>query len=93
MALGTLVTVGSPREFVRHAASVLIEAARLLFRHWPVLLSLALAGMAFRGAALWAAVEVSDHIARRSVHRRRPRCPDGELAWQVDEYAGTLDRD
>src|SRR5262245_15381429 len=62
MALGTLVTVGSPREFVRDAASVLIEAARLLFRHWPVLLSLALAGMAFRGAALWAAVEVSDHI-------------------------------
>jgi hypothetical protein len=62
MGLGTLVTVGSPREFVRDAASVFIEAARLLFRHWPVLLSLALAGMAFRGAALWAAVEVSDHV-------------------------------
>jgi hypothetical protein len=41
---------------------VLVGAARLLLRHWPVLVTLGLAGMAFRGAALWAAVEVSDHV-------------------------------
>jgi hypothetical protein len=41
---------------------VLVEAARLLIRYWPVLLCLALAGMAFRGATLWAAVKVSDHV-------------------------------
>jgi hypothetical protein len=56
------VAVGSAREFVLDAASVLVGAARLLLRHWPVLISLALAGMAFRGAALWAAVRVSDHV-------------------------------
>ncbi len=50
------------RGFVVDALGVLVGAARLLVRHWPVLLSLALAGMAFRGAALWAAVEVSDHV-------------------------------
>jgi hypothetical protein len=54
--------VGSAREFVRAAADVLVVAARLLLRHWPVLVALGLAGMAFRGAALWAAVEVSDHV-------------------------------
>jgi hypothetical protein len=54
--------VDSARAFVRDAADVLVDAGRLLLRHWPVLLSIALAGMAFRGAALWAAVEVSDHI-------------------------------
>ena len=52
----------SARAFVRDAADVLVDAGRLLLRHWPVLLSIAFAGMAFRGAALWAAVEVSDHI-------------------------------
>jgi hypothetical protein len=54
--------VRSVREFVLDAAGVLIDATRLLLRHWPVLICLALAGMAFRGAALWAAVEVSDHV-------------------------------
>jgi hypothetical protein len=54
--------VRSVREFVLDAAGVLIGATRLLLRHWPVLVCLALAGMAFRGAALWAAVEVSDHV-------------------------------
>lgn len=49
-------------EFIRDAVDVLSGAARLLVRHWPVLLAIALAGMAWRGAALWAAVEVSDHI-------------------------------
>jgi hypothetical protein len=58
------VAVGSAREFVRDAADVLVVAARLLLRHWPVLVALGLAGMAFRGAALWAAVEVSDHVKR-----------------------------
>jgi hypothetical protein len=53
--------VGSARGFVLDAASVLI-GARLLVRHWPVLVCLGLAGMAFRGAALWAAVEVSDRV-------------------------------
>lgn len=47
---------------MRDAADVLVVAARLLLRHWPVLVALGLAGMAFRGAALWAAVEVSDHV-------------------------------
>jgi hypothetical protein len=54
--------VDSARGFVRDALGVLIEATRLLIRHWPVLLCVALAGMAFRGAALWAAVKVSDHV-------------------------------
>ena len=54
--------MGSARDFARDGVSVLVVAARLLLRHWPVLASLALAGMAFRGAALWAAVEVSDHM-------------------------------
>jgi hypothetical protein len=54
--------VEAAREFVQDATSVLLRAGLLLFRHWPVLLSLALAGIAFRGAALWAAVEVSDHV-------------------------------
>lgn len=49
-------------EFIGDAVDVLRGAARLLARHWPVLLAMALAGMAWRGAALWAAVEVSDHV-------------------------------
>jgi hypothetical protein len=56
------VAVGTAREFVRDATDVLVVAARLLLRHWPVLIALGLAGMAFRGAALWAAVAVSDHV-------------------------------
>ena len=55
-------TVNSAREFVRDAGEVFVTAGRLLLKHWPVLISLGLAGMAFRGAALWAAVEVSDHV-------------------------------
>jgi hypothetical protein len=54
--------VGSAQEFVRDAGELFVTAGRLLLRHWPVLISLGLAGMAFRGAALWAAVEVSDHV-------------------------------
>ncbi|MGV9803144.1 hypothetical protein ACWDTP_34325 [Mycobacterium sp. NPDC003449] len=52
----------SARGFVRDALDVLLGAGRLLVRHWPVLLSIALLGMAFRGAALWTAVKVSDHV-------------------------------
>jgi hypothetical protein len=47
---------------MRDAAEMFVVAGKLLVRHWPVLLALGLAGMAFRGAALWAAVEVSDHV-------------------------------
>jgi hypothetical protein len=39
---------------------VLLDAGRLLVRHWPVALALAFLGGAWRGAALWAAVQVSD---------------------------------
>ena len=39
---------------------VLVSAARLLARHWPALLTLALLAAALRSAAIWAAVEVSD---------------------------------
>jgi hypothetical protein len=48
--------------FLRDAVSVMVDAVRLLGRNWPVLVSIALAGVAFRGAALWAAVEVSDRV-------------------------------
>lgn len=45
---------------VRDVPVVFLTAGRLLLRHWPALLSLALAGAAVRFWALWAAVEVSD---------------------------------
>lgn len=54
--------MGVAREFGRDAADMFVNAGRLLLRHWPVLLALSLGGMAFRGAALWTAVEVSDHV-------------------------------
>ncbi|MED5814776.1 hypothetical protein VST63_20645 [Mycolicibacterium sp. 050232] len=54
--------MGVVREFGRDAADMFISAGRMLVRHWPVLLALSLAGMAFRGAALWTAVEVSDQV-------------------------------
>lgn len=47
----------------RDLARVPLTAARLLAAHWPALLTLALAGVAVRNAALWAAVVVSDHNA------------------------------
>lgn len=53
---------GSVRGALRDAVAVLVDAARLVVRHWPVLLALALAGVAVRGAAHWTAVEVSDHV-------------------------------
>jgi hypothetical protein len=54
--------VGFAGELLRDATDVFVVATRLLLRHWPVLLCLGLAGTAFRGAALWAAVEVSDYV-------------------------------
>lgn len=53
---------GSTRTGIRDAFAVLISAARLLVRHWPVLLSIALLGVAVRGAAHWGAVTASDHL-------------------------------
>ena len=54
--------MGPSGGLLREAAGVLVGAVRLLVRHWPVLGAIALAGVAFRGAALWAAVEVSDRV-------------------------------
>lgn len=45
---------------LRDLPAVLVTAGRLILRHWPMLLTLALAGVAVRNAALWAAVVVSD---------------------------------
>ena len=45
---------------MRDVPAVLLTAARILWRQWPALLTLALLGAAVRSAALWAAVEVSD---------------------------------
>ncbi|NEE00910.1 hypothetical protein [Phytoactinopolyspora halotolerans] len=45
---------------VADVGTVLGRAARLLWRHWPVVLAILLAGEAARHAALWAAVELSD---------------------------------
>lgn len=44
----------------RDVPRVVATGGRLLARHWPMLLTLAFLGNALRGAALWAAVEVSD---------------------------------
>ncbi len=45
---------------VRDLPNVLWSAGRLLLRHWPALLTIALCGAALRSAAVWAAVIVSD---------------------------------
>jgi hypothetical protein len=45
---------------VRDIPGVLQSAGRLLLRHWPALLVVALLGAAARSAAIWAAVIVSD---------------------------------
>jgi hypothetical protein len=45
---------------VRDVPIVFLTAGRLLLRHWPALLTLALLGAAIRNAALWAAVQLSD---------------------------------
>lgn len=43
------------------AFTVLRTAGRVLWDHWPVLLSLALVGQGLRLALIWAAVALSDH--------------------------------
>ena len=45
---------------VRDLPGVLRTAGRLLGRHWPALLTIALCGAALRSAAIWSAVVVSD---------------------------------
>lgn len=50
------------RAALRDAFDVIIDAGRLLWRHWPVLACLALLGVAVRGGAHWLAVEASDHV-------------------------------
>lgn len=50
------------RDSVRDVFGVLVDAARLFGRHWPVLLTLAFLGVAVRGAAHWSAVAISDHV-------------------------------
>jgi hypothetical protein len=45
---------------VRDVPVVFVTAGRLLVRHWPALLTLALLAAAARNGALWAAVVVSD---------------------------------
>lgn len=45
---------------IRQVPGVLATAGRLILRHWPMLLALAFLGNALRGAALWAAVVLSD---------------------------------
>lgn len=50
------------RGSVRDGVAVLADAAKLLVRRWPVLLSIALMGVAVRGAAHWGAVTASDHV-------------------------------
>ena len=52
------MTVSESR--VRDLPGVLRSAGRLLVRHWPALLTIALLGAALRSAAIWTAVIVSD---------------------------------
>lgn len=45
---------------VREIPGVVVTAARLVGRHWPALLALALVGVAVRGLVIWLAVPVSE---------------------------------
>jgi hypothetical protein len=51
---------GALREAVAGTFAVVGSGIRLWFRHWPVLVTLALLGGAGRMAAIWGATEVSD---------------------------------
>jgi hypothetical protein len=51
---------GAVREAFAGTFAVVLAGVRLWFRHWPVLLTLALLGGAGRMAALWGATEASD---------------------------------
>lgn len=46
----------------RDVVGTLGTAGRLLARHWPLMLTAALLGMAFRNGVIWAAVELSAHV-------------------------------
>lgn len=48
---------------VRDIPGVVLDAGRLIARHWPALLSLALLGVALRGAVIWAAAPLSEQSA------------------------------
>ncbi|WP_125773768.1 hypothetical protein [Antribacter gilvus] len=58
MVTTDLTTTGHLRDVPR----VLVLAARLVAGHWPALVVLAFTGVAVRSGAVWAAVEVSDHV-------------------------------
>lgn len=51
------------REAWRSLLRILGDSVRVLGRHWPVLVTLCLAGAAGRGAMLWLSVWVSNHSA------------------------------
>jgi hypothetical protein len=53
--------VSTLRVSLASAFTVLRTAGRVLWDHWPVLLSLALVGQGLRLALIWAAVALSDH--------------------------------
>ena len=57
-ATGT--ATGRARTLLAGLGGVVVAAARLWLRHWPVLLVIALLGGAARMAAIWAATAVSD---------------------------------
>ncbi|MCA0179915.1 MAG: hypothetical protein LCH77_10060 [Actinobacteria bacterium] len=48
------------REAAREVGRIVRDAARLLLRHWPALLTLGLLGAAWRSGTLWLAVIVSN---------------------------------
>lgn len=51
-----MTVVRELRESVVDAALVVVDALRLLWRHWPALISIFLLGLAARNGAMWAAV-------------------------------------
>lgn len=57
-----MTVLGETRDALRDGVLVVAEAARLLVRHFPALLTMFLLGLACRNAALWAAVLIGrDH--------------------------------
>ncbi len=44
----------------RNLPGVALTAGRLLLRHWPTMVAIALLGVALRDGALWAAIRISD---------------------------------
>lgn len=57
-----MTVVGELRGSVVDAALVVVDALRLLAKHWPALIAIFLLGLAARNAAMWAAVVLGrDH--------------------------------